>query len=570
MTNRTKVLRFERDAEFHFDKFQRTAEQGKYLEALVALRACIEKEPENPEYQISLAELYTEMGDYEESNFLLFELMRAGEDFEGDCVFGLGCNFWGMQDFDKARECFERYLYQYPDGEYDYEASDMLQMLSEEQTETALGTVRAPQEIYRLAEQGKRALDQGNYHEAVRLLEQVSNNYPDMVFAHNNLALAYYCLERYDKAIEVAQRVLTRQPRNAHALCNLALFHHARGDASAAREYCEKVRGLEPENYEESVKILLTFLEVEDYEDAYTAGKELLRDNPYDVRVLFLCGATAANLGKLGEAIRCFMDIIRIEPDNTIALYYKNYVQSRRDAGAANAPMSYLYQVPFEELRARLTYLNACARKGPQELAVLWQTNENFSRTLLWGLTLTDLSIKRALTEMLADFGDVRAKRVLKRFLLTRDQPDELKNDVFLMLKRLDVPQPYIAYIGGKIAEVRVGTLSKNDHVLGRSHQAVIERVMSVPLVVEHRALLTASIELLGKYIDAQPRPPVMRSTNAWAAALIYLAMMMQRMDLPTSLETLCAELGVKRASALRCIHLILKSVPLEKATYGN
>ena len=66
-----KIMPFAQGAEFYFAKYKRKLEQGQYIEALCALRVACEKEPEKREYALDLADLYTEMDFYEESNYLL-------------------------------------------------------------------------------------------------------------------------------------------------------------------------------------------------------------------------------------------------------------------------------------------------------------------------------------------------------------------------------------------------------------------------------------------------------------------------------------------------------------------
>ena len=57
---KNNVLRFEQKARFHYLKYQKLADRGNYIDALVALRAAAAKDPENTDYQMELAELYTE------------------------------------------------------------------------------------------------------------------------------------------------------------------------------------------------------------------------------------------------------------------------------------------------------------------------------------------------------------------------------------------------------------------------------------------------------------------------------------------------------------------------------
>jgi len=87
----------------------------------------------------------------------------------------------------------------------------------------------------------------------------------------------------------------------------------------------------------------------------------------------------------------------------------------------------------------------------------LWQENDRFEAMLTWGLEFGDLFIKRAVSEIISGFGDKKAEEKLKSYILNADQPDDVKNEIFILLKRMGVQEPYIAYIGGNIVEVKVG-----------------------------------------------------------------------------------------------------------------
>ena len=57
--SRTKIVSFERDADYYFLKYQRQMDRGAYLDALESLRTAVKKQPENSEYKLALAEFYT-------------------------------------------------------------------------------------------------------------------------------------------------------------------------------------------------------------------------------------------------------------------------------------------------------------------------------------------------------------------------------------------------------------------------------------------------------------------------------------------------------------------------------
>ncbi len=82
-----KVVSFERGAEYYYLKYQRQMDKGAYLDALDSLRTAVRKEPDNSIYQLALAEFYTEINYFEESNYWVLEAMRRLPAEEGRTLF---------------------------------------------------------------------------------------------------------------------------------------------------------------------------------------------------------------------------------------------------------------------------------------------------------------------------------------------------------------------------------------------------------------------------------------------------------------------------------------------------
>ena len=559
---KNKILSFERDAKFLFDRHQKLVDRGEYIESLVSLRGAVQKEPDNTEYRLSLAELYTEMNDYEKSNYILFELLREQDDLEGVCLFDMGCNFFGLRDAEKASECFERYLMEYPDGEFACEAQDLLELMDDEVSEEE----DAPDSIYEKADQGKTLLDRGDYAGAIELLKQISADYPDLVFVRNNLALAYYCNGQTEEAIRVSKEVLKEDPSNVHATCNLVLFGlKGDGDAAIPSEQIERLASLTADDADEEIKIALTFCEIGEDSRALEVLKQVLQETPYDMLTLFLAGAAAANTGKYREAIGYFMDMLRLEPDNTIALYYKNYVQRNLDSGE-ELWIDYAYQVPAAEIKQRMAYLNGCVEEGLPNLRKRWADDAVFRATLLWGFTLPDPSIKRAVVELLGKFGDERAIGELKRYLLKRSEPDEVKNDIFISLKSNGIKQPYYAYIGGKIAEIRIGMAEDRGARLKASNQKVMERLIDCADELPPE-LIPKAVELFMRYLAKLDPIPTMRDANAWAAALLAAVDLEQKL---ANMDQICAVFGAEMQAVKRRVHKLRAFIAAEKEGEDN
>jgi len=555
----TKILKFEQNAAFHFLKYQKMADMGNYIDSLVSLRTALQKDPENVDYQLALAELYTEMSYFEESNYRLFSIIEKRKDRYGDCLFGLGCNFFGLRDVEKAAECFEKYLKEFPGGAYEYEAQDFLEMIEFDEYEEEYGEYE-PEDAYNIAEQGKDLLDQGEYEKAIQVLRDAEKKYPNLTFIKNNLALAYYCNGDTPGAIQITERVLEEEPENVHAICNQVLFHLSLGDHRKIEGFKREMENLSPEDIDERIKLALTYCELGENEKAYSILRQVLEEMPYDTRTLFLMGASSANTARYTEALSSFMDMLKLEPENTIALYYKNLVQEAKEK---NKPVkiAYAYQVPVEEIKRRMNYLNRCVQKGMEELRELWTKDEYFSAMLLWGLAIGDNTIKRVVVELIGSFRDQKAVEMLKRYLLRKNEPDEIKNDVLLILKKMKVKQPYVAYISGKIAEVRIGIFDERAGSLNPGNQRVVERIIEGVDLLGIKECMPQAVELLSRYIGRHEKVPVMRNVNAWAAGILYLS----AKALPNKrreLDEIAGKMGASPDAVKRCVSLIRKVLP--------
>ena len=94
-----------------------------------------------------------------------------------------------------------------------------------------------------------------------------------------------------------------------------------------------------------------------------------------------------------------FLQMMKLHPEDTVALYYKNIVHEAIDRGE-EVVIPYNYQVPLSEMHRRISYLNSCFRKPAQQLEQLWQGDDYFSSMLLWGMNAGSTTIKRAIFDI--------------------------------------------------------------------------------------------------------------------------------------------------------------------------
>jgi tetratricopeptide (TPR) repeat protein len=319
-----KVLYFHNAGRVLYNKACRLVDNNKLIEGLEYFRKAVKLEPENIEYMLALAETYTDMSCFEESNAVLDTIMEAGEEM-ADCVYLMGCNYLGMHDYYKAKDSFSLYLDIEPDGEYADQALEIVEIMRDNNL-----TERHPRAVVDAAIKGKESLDKGEFKKAISLYEKLLSEYPYADFVKNNMALAYYCDEQPDKAISVCRSVLESRPENIHANCNLAIFLSGVDEKAEAKKVIQKVLSMDVSEPEDINKVALTLCELNMHEEALVYLRRVLAYRPYDKKLLHYKAIALYNCGEFQEAADCWRKISRIDPDNKVPAYYLNLILLKR------------------------------------------------------------------------------------------------------------------------------------------------------------------------------------------------------------------------------------------------
>lgn len=116
------------------------------------------------------------------------------------------------------------YIEHFPNGDLFRSATDLLDLLSidvdeeDEEPKNQLGDMLIIKQ-----EQAKRLLEATNFEEAVDLLTEIIDEYPEFWSAYNNLALAYFYLNKIDEAMDLLNEVL-RKPWKSSCVMQSADF----------------------------------------------------------------------------------------------------------------------------------------------------------------------------------------------------------------------------------------------------------------------------------------------------------------------------------------------------------
>ncbi|NLC44750.1 MAG: tetratricopeptide repeat protein [Clostridiales bacterium] len=452
-----KVVPFEQDGSFFHRKAKKYIESNNYINALSYYRRAIEKDPDNQEYALDLAEVFSEMSYFHESNLILFSVMQKSPE-RTDCHFAIACNFLGLQEYTKAENSLDKYMEMDEYGYYAEEAQNLLDVLQSQEFYYEFISDADPDrdKALAIATKGKDLLDQGDYKRAVRELEKAIRKDPELIFARNNLALAYFCVGKIDQAIEVSQSIIDEEAQNIHANCNIALFLYEKGKDEEANPHLDTVLGLNTEDVEDLHKIAVTLCEMNQHEKVNSLLKKLLQYKPYDKKILHYMAISCYNLKKFKTALKYWDKIERIHPNNTISSYYKHYVNGIISGGDKFIELEYHFQVPYEEIIRRVKSIHDLLKLSGVDLRDKWEKTDGLESLLRWGLDLNDSLIKKAILNVVASFRDEKAEEFLRSFILRKSEEKDLIKEALNLLKEMDAKEPYLVYSDDSIVEVNV------------------------------------------------------------------------------------------------------------------
>ncbi|WP_338471828.1 tetratricopeptide repeat protein [Niallia sp. XMNu-256] len=260
-----QLLSFIPTGEYYFTLGLKAFQRREFKKAIKYLKRAMHLEPGEPMIVCQLAIIYTEIGDFHQSNELLHLIIEELDEEMVECHYFLANNYAHMGYFKDAYSHLLIYLENDPDGEFIHEAEDLLEILTLE--EDFLDDEH--DELIMKQEQAKKMLESGHFPKAVKLLKTVIKDFPEYWSAYNNLALAYFYLGEIDKASNILDQVMEKNPGNLHAICNKLVFAYFQKDFSEVKELSTVLKKVKPLLADQQFKLGATFALVGDYDTAY-------------------------------------------------------------------------------------------------------------------------------------------------------------------------------------------------------------------------------------------------------------------------------------------------------------
>jgi tetratricopeptide (TPR) repeat protein len=297
-------------------------------------------------------------------------------------------------------------------------------------------------------------------------------------------------------------------------------------DKNEIDAHLNAVRAADTDDPEELFRVCVTFCELELFPEAIKYLKRILEYRPYDKRLLHALAACYYHTGEVREALAQWDKALKISPEDPVIEYCRAAAMRAIKGEKPDMALSCRYQVPYAEMLRRLSRINQIITQQSEEsIKVQWREDHEFRTLVLWGLELGEDGVQRALTHLLGLIGDEDAKESLRRLLLNRNIGDDIKQDIFGLLKKLDAPEPYTAYLGGRIIEARVNVMSVDDMEMPEKLREVLLAFAEKSSGHIDAPVVRHAMELWRQFAQrCGDAGPDIRSSYAWAAALEYIA----------------------------------------------
>ena len=515
----SKVVPFQPDAAFYFERGVRYLNRHDRSKALTSFMRAVECEPGNAVNHCNLAGVYSELGNFEESNKILQKVISSIAPDMAECYFYMANNYANLGEYQLAEEHAVKYLEIEPLGEFAPDADEMLDVLIHEFGGGEILRERRKQ----LEEDGKdkdvarTLLEEGKFYEACHLLEEELTRNPDAHAVRNNLALARYYLGQIDEAIAQASRVLEKDPANIHALCNLGVFMRYHGkEHEDFKAVVTLLKKLTPLQFDQSYKLATTLGILGEHKAAHRLFMQLVSfGDRHDPELYFALAMSCAYMGKTKQAKQWLYEVEALDPESNIASHYLKELDKDHPM-----LMGYSYQEPYVFSRPagfEHFFSGGYPKKGS------WSDDPSVRSILYYGLQHGMQATKKVALYVFGALGDADSLRVIREFIKEPKQSEVLIwQGLFILQARQQLGDIVVAFGG---APQRV-TLPSHDHRI-LSWNPFLEGVfrdVSDSLALHDPEMVDDAFAIWLRYaLNAWVDLPRVLKRNVWSAALEYL-----------------------------------------------
>lgn len=429
--NEGKVLKFLQDSDYYFDQALDYLDAEEFLPALDYIRRAIALDPNELDFRFLLAQVYADMGLYRKSNFEYFKLLSVDETF-GECYLRISQNYFMLKEEAVAVNFLKKSI------EFDFDEDEILDAdeLMRELSGEDFKLLSQSSEDEMLILYVRKLLTLNEHEGALQLIKYIKSNSQYYLEALNITAFCYLRLKKYEKELETAQKMLKIEQNNINALCYLSDAYFKIGNIQKAKEIADKIIDLDIGNNENYFKVSMILLQCEYMEKAIKLLNSHLSYYPYDESALLLLSLAYYNYGEIELAKDYIYKLIRIDNSNTIAKYYNQFFKQNN---TSQIKLSYIQQVPQEEVEKRLLMFEQVSSYSASETVKFIKSNPDFYDYVKWLFDFGEIKLYKTMISKLAHLNLASAHQFLKYCLVDESLPYFIKQQI---LKEIVIMMP--------------------------------------------------------------------------------------------------------------------------------
>jgi len=308
------IVSFIPTGEYYYQKALKALNREQIDKAHKYLRRAAELSPDDPLILMQYAIIEMEFETYDHA----LELLQSAHSLdpnETEVIFFLAEVNAHLGFLADACKYAKKYVELDMNGAYAEEAMEIIDFSEQEDwslfEENSFGS-----EIVKIQEKARRMMEQGNFEQAIEVLENLIEENPEFWAAYNNLALAYFYIGEVDQAKALLHQVLEKNTGNLHALCNLAVLHYYEKNELELEYLLNLLSKIQPYMIEHRYKLGATFALVGRYDEAYKWLRSLQkRGYEGDPGFYFWLSHSAYFSGHEQVARQSWKLLLQIDPD---------------------------------------------------------------------------------------------------------------------------------------------------------------------------------------------------------------------------------------------------------------
>lgn len=331
-----KILKFKNDDKSKYERANRRCDDGDYVGALSSLLYTAEAEPKNTEVLCHIADIYTELGLYENAIIFWFRFLSVCKKSDLiDGYNGLGANFYFLENLELAGFYFNKQLELGNIGEcvYDDILDDYIDDVSNIEKPTFSVISRESEMTEEDEKNYEKAVEKNkeeDYISAIRFADQIRENGELYGKALFEKGYALFCLDRNSEAETVLEKAVALNKNDVGSFNLLFNCYAQTGDDKKAEEYLEKFITADTDDTDVLNRKMSLLCDFGHFEEALEISDKILRISPEDTNCSYLRGLILYNLKDVKSAAYCLKKAYMYSM-NPVALYYMRIAERACD-----------------------------------------------------------------------------------------------------------------------------------------------------------------------------------------------------------------------------------------------